>query len=186
MSRPKQGSAEYRKYKQEVSRKVSMANKRLRRLERNKLHSSPAYREWQKMKGGENFSVRNKEYRELQKENARLNHFLHSKTSTVRGANKVLKAMAKNTGMKYHGMKELHSKSAKFFKLAAKVSQYLHSANGASGAIGYQSVWKSVNKYLETSVSGDMDSAIDSISKSLTKDYEKENDGDEWDMWNLL
>lgn len=180
------GSDEYRKYKKEVSRKVSMANKRLRRLESNNLHSSPAYREWQKMKGGKKFSVRNKEYRELQKENARLNHFLNAKTSTVRGANKVLKSMAKNTGMKYHGMKELHSKSKKFFDLASKVSQYLHATNGSSGAIGYQSVWKAVNTYLEKSAPTDIDSAIDSITSSLQKGYEKENSSDDFDVWNLL
>lgn len=186
MSRKPQGSAEYRKYKQEVSRKVSMANKRLRRLERNDLHSSPAYREWKKMKGGKNFSVRNKEYRELQKENARLNHFLQSKTSTVRGANKVLKAMAKNTGMKYHGMKELHAKSAKFFKLASKVSQYLHSANGASGAIGYQAVWHSVNNYMEKQAPSNTESAVSHITRSIQRDYEQQNDHDDFDMWKKI
>lgn len=176
------GTPEYRQYKQGVLRKVSMANKRLTRLENNKLHSSPAYREWQKMKGGNRFGVKGKSYRELQKENARLNHFLQSKTSTVRGANKILKSIAKNTGIKYKKIGELHAKAPKFFKLASKVSEYIHTSTGASGAIGYQAVWSSVSNYMETNSVDNVDDAVDSIVGNLQKGYEN-NSSEDLDDW---
>ena len=100
-------SEEYLRLKAEVSRKASMANKRLVRLEKNNLTSSPAYQKWVDYKGGIKFSVRNKDYNQLQQELARVNQFIESKTSTVRGLNKVLKEMAKNTGIKYGSIKEL-------------------------------------------------------------------------------
>lgn len=182
MARKKMGTPEYRQYKQGVLKKVSMANKRLTRLENNQLHSSPAYREWQKMKGGERFSVRGKSYRELQKENAKLNHFLQSKTSTVRGSNKILKSIAKNTGIKYKKIGELHEKAPKFFRLAAKVSEYLHTSVGASGAIGYQAVWHSVSNYMAVNKVSNVDSAVDSIVGNLQQGYEDdaESDFDDW------
>ena len=142
-------SDEYLRLKAEVSRKASMANKRLVRLERNKLTSSPAYQKWIDYKGGVKFSVRGKTYNELQQELARVNQFIEAKTSTVRGLNKVLKEMAKNTGIKYRSVKELQSKAMNFFALADKIKEYLRQTEGSASAIGYQPVWQAINEYVQ-------------------------------------
>ena len=142
-------SEEYLRLKAEVSRKASMANKRLVRLEKNNLTSSPAYQKWVDYKGGIKFSVRDKDYNQLQQELARVNQFIESKTSTVRGLNKVLKEMAKNTGIKYESIKELQSKANNFFALADKIKEYLRQTEGSASAIGYQPVWQAINEYVQ-------------------------------------
>ena len=78
-----------RQLKQEISKKASMANKRLKRLEKNDLTNVPAYRQYVQG-GGVKFSVKGKNYNQLQAELSRVNHFINSKTSTVRGTNSVL------------------------------------------------------------------------------------------------
>src|SRR5574344_962766 len=114
-----------RQLKQEISKKASMANKRLRRLEKNGLTDVPAYRQYVKG-GGVKFSVKGKNYNELQAELARVNHFIDSKTSTVRGTNSVLKDIANTAKIKYNNLSELYRNVNTFFSLASKVEDYLN------------------------------------------------------------
>lgn len=138
-----------RKLKAEVSRKASMANKRLRRLERNNLTELPAYKQWVDYKGGVNFSVAGKDYNQLQQELARVNQFINSKTSLVRQANAYLKDVANITGIQYQSVKELPEKTKAFFNLASKVEQYLRNVEGSASAIGYQKIWTVINDYVK-------------------------------------
>lgn len=167
--------AEFRK---EATRKMSMANKRLRRLEKNGLVDSPAYQGV--LRNGEpQFSVKGKDYNELQKEVARMDKFLNAQTSTVRGINSTLKDMANNTGIKYKNLKELREKSKQFFELASKVEQYLRTVNDSASAIGYQKIWQAINKYTadisrQMDLSKmDIDGAILEITRGL-EEYEDE------------
>ena len=158
-----------RKLKAEVSRKASMANKRLKRLEKNNLTHLPAYQQWVDYKGGVKFSVRGKDYNQLQQELARVNQFLNSKTSLVRQANKYLKDIANITGIQYKSVKELPEKTKTFFNLASKVEQYLRNVEGSASAIGYQKIWKVINEYVEDeqiqldSAKMDMDKVLDEV-----------------------
>lgn len=136
-------------YAKEVSRKASMANKRLKRLEQKGMTDNPAYRRWLDYKDGQKFSVAGKDYNDLQKENARLNQFLSGKTSTIRGTNKVLKDMATNTGIKYEKVSDLQKASTQFFDLSSKVEQYLRVSQGSASAVGYKRIWKAINQYVE-------------------------------------
>lgn len=136
-------------YAKEVSRKASMANKRLKRLEQKDMTDNPAYRRWLNYKDGQKFSVAGKDYNDLQKENTRLNQFLSGKTSTIRGTNKVLKDMATNTGIKYEKVSELQKSSKQFFELSSKVEQYLRVSQGSASAVGYKRIWKAINQYIE-------------------------------------
>ena len=144
----KQHEARQQLSRAEVSKLVAKANKRVARLERNNLEDSPAY---QKLvnDGDVRFSVRGKDHNQLQKEVSRLNKFLESETSTVRGINRVLKDMARNTGIKYKTLAELRTKSAKFFELSSKVEQYLRTVEDMASAIGYQKIWEAINKYVK-------------------------------------
>lgn len=177
----KLASDEYLRLKVEVSRKASIANKRLVRLENNNLTSSPAYQKWVDYQGGVKFSVKEKDYNQLQQELARVNQFIEAKTSTVRGLNKVLKEMAENTGIKYGSVKELQSKSKNFFALADKIKEYLRQTEGSASAIGYQPVWQAINEYVQQEKIdlGDSELEIDGLVDKIAKltSYEKVEQG---------
>lgn len=140
--------AKIRQLKHEISQKASMANKRLKRLEKNDLTGVPAYRQYVKG-GGVKFSVKGKNYNELQAELARVNHFIDSKTSTVRGTNSVLKDVANTAHIKYDNLSDLYNNVNKFFALTSKVSDYLNATGQSALAIGYQRIWEAINKYVE-------------------------------------
>ena len=171
-----------------IRKLTATANKRLDRLEKNGLESSPAYQKW--LADGEvRFSVKGKDHNQLQKEVARLKRFLNSETSTVRGVNKTLKEMAKNTGIKYKNLKDLRSKSAKFFELASKVEQYLRTVDDIASAIGYQKIWEAINKYTKQRKQGldEADSDIDAMVRTVTDMLKATNleksKGDSGDWW---
>lgn len=144
----KKASTYYKQLRKQVSDMANTANKRLARLERNDLTSSPAFRSWEES-GGVRFSVKGKTNEEVASEYWRLKRFLDDTTSTVRGANSVLKEMAENTGIKYNGLADLKAKSKQFFDLASKVKQYLESAEQAGLALQYQKIWESINTYVK-------------------------------------
>ena len=116
-------SDKYKALRKEVSRMASAANKRLNRLQANDLQALPAFQAWEQ-NGAIKFSVKGKDYNQLQSEYWRLKNFLDDRTSTVRGANDFLREMAKNTGIKYNGLADLKEKSRSFFELAEKIKQY--------------------------------------------------------------
>lgn len=136
---------DYQSLKREVSRLASMANKRLVRLENNGFEDSPAYKQWIES-GGKKFSVRGKDYNELQKELARVRQFVNAKTSTIRGAQSVLKAIAANTGANFKG-KELWAQASNFFRVASMIEQYIRTTEDVASAIGYQKIWTAINQY---------------------------------------
>ena len=153
----------------EIRKLTAKANKRIERLEKNGLESSPAYQKW--LADGEvKFSVKGKDYNQLQKEVARLKRFLESETSTVRGVNRTLKEMAVNTGIKYKNLKDLRTKSAKFFELASKVEQYLRTVDDIASAIGYQKIWEAINKYTKQrgEAIGEGGADIDAMVRTVT------------------
>lgn len=138
---------DYQSLKREVSRLASMANKRLVRLENNGFEDSPAYKQWIES-GGEKFSVRGKDYNALQKELARVRQFVNAKTSTIRGAQSVLKAIAANTGANFKG-KELWAQASNFFRVANMIEQYIRNTEDVASAIGYQKIWTAINQYTQ-------------------------------------
>ena len=138
---------DYQSLKREVSRLASMANKRLVRLENNGFEDSPAYKQWIES-GGEKFSVRGKDYNALQKELARVRQFVNAKTSTIRGAQSVLKAIAANTGANFKG-KELWAQASNFFRVASMIEQYIRNTEDVASAIGYQKIWTAINQYTQ-------------------------------------
>ena len=137
--------------KEDLRGKVAMANKRIARLEKNDLTELSAYRSWSNQdnwRGGEKFSSAGSNYRDLQKELARVDKFLNNKSSLVREANKQLKSIADNTGIKYEKVSDLPQLTSKFFELASKAEQYLRNVQGTV-AVQYQEIWQEINAYLE-------------------------------------
>lgn len=163
--------------RKEANRLVSMANKRLRRLEKNDLTNTPAYQAYIKQ-GGKPFSTKGKNYNELQHELARLRNFIDSQTSTVKGVNQFLKDIANNTGIKYKNLKDLRQKADKFFELSSKIEQYLRNVHDVASAISYQKIWEQINVYvkdnkLDLSQSKlDLDGMIEVITQAILE-YDK-------------
>lgn len=139
-----------KQYRKEANKVISMANKRLARLEKSNLTDSPAYAKLVDSSGNPRFSVKGLDHNALQREMSRVKKFVQAKTSTVRGVNATLKEMAKNTGIKYKNLKELRSKASSFFSLASKVEQYLRNVEDVASAIGYQKIWEAINQYVKS------------------------------------
>lgn len=158
-------SDKYKELRAEVSRMASMANKRLTRLENNNLTMLPAYQAWEQ-NGSIRFSVKGKDYNQLQAEFWRLKNFLDDRTSTVREANAFLREMAENTGIKYNGLEDLKTKSTRFFELAEKIREYNQAIGQAAQALDYQKIWQQIN----TAVQQD---ALD-LSEAVSSDEQLE------------
>lgn len=158
-------SDKYKELRTEVSRMASTANKRLNRLENNNLTMLPAYQAWEQ-NGSIRFSVKGKDYNQLQAEFWRLKNFLDDRTSTVREANAFLREMAENTGIQYHGLEDLKNKSARFFELAEKIREYNQAIGQAAQALDYQKIWQQIN----TAVQQD---ALD-LSEAVSSDEQLE------------
>lgn len=141
-------SDKYKELRKEVSRLASAANKRLNRLESNNLKMLPAYQAWEQ-NGAIRFSVKGKDYNQLQAEYWRLKNFMDDRTSTVREANKFLREMAENTGIQYNGLEDLKNKSARFFELAEKIREYNQAIGQAAQALDYQKIWTQINTAVE-------------------------------------
>lgn len=162
---------DYQSLKREVSRLASMANKRLVRLENNGFEDSPAYKQWIES-GGEKFSVRGKDYNALQKELARVRQFVNAKTSTIRGAQSVLKAIAANTGANFKG-KELWAQASNFFRVASMIEQYIRNTEDVASAIGYQKIWTAINQYTQANnidlaaMQVDMEQMVSNIAQMI-------------------
>lgn len=143
-------SAEERKYRQEASRKVSMANKRLKRLEEQNLTMSPAYKKFID-EGGQKFSIRGKSKEEVRMEVARLNQFLKMTTSTVRGTKQYMTNLASEVGIKQWGsFQSLNAQLRGFFEVSGKVREYLKNVKEVAVSIDYKKIWELVNEYAET------------------------------------
>ena len=165
-----------REYRTEASRLASMANKRLKRLEDAGLTDSPAY----KAMNGQRFGVRGKSHNDLQKEVARMNRFLDSATSTIRGSNQVLKTMAESTGIKYKNLTDLKEKAKTFFELSSKVEQYLRTVEDMASAYGSTQLFTAINEYVEKAKidlgdsEKDINKLVGEIGKAIVEFEQKE------------
>ena len=137
-----------KEFRKEVSRKASLANKRLARLEKNNLQDSPAYKKFMES-GGKKFSIRGKTGSELSKELIKIDNFINMKTSTVKGLNKVLKDTADRVGVTYKDMKQLQAYSSKFFELYNKSLQYLDTVEKMGHAFDSTEIMETVKQVVE-------------------------------------
>ena len=160
-----------KKYRQEASRKVSMANKRLKRMEEQNLTMSPAYKKWVD-EGGQKFGIKGKSTQEVRAEVARLNKFLNQTTSTVRGTKKYLTNVAEQVGItNYNSFQSLNSQLKDFFEVSDRVREYLKNSKEVSVSIGYKKIWEQVNEYAETvgKEFNSLNQDIVEIAKSITQ-----------------
>ena len=131
----------------QVSHLAGIANKRLDRLEKNELTSSPAYQKWEQ-NGSHRFSVSGKSYSEVQSEYWRVKDFLEMRTSSVTGTKAVLQEIATNIGwgkIDFENIALTQEQLSNFFAIANTVSQYLDSVDESAAALDYQEIWNTIN-----------------------------------------
>lgn len=138
---------EVMKDRKQINRLVSVANKRIVRLKNNKLDDSPAMKF---VPESGKFSIKNKHGNALRSEVAKMRSFLRAQTSTIRGYDKLLKDLAKTTGMHYNKVRDIRARSARFFELASKVEQYLRNVQGIASSVGYEKIWEAINEFVKT------------------------------------
>ncbi len=173
-----------REFRAEARRLVSMANKRIRRMNKNGL-DTPAMRALQK-DGIAAFSVKGKTFNEVQAEYYRMQRFLNDATSTVKGANEMLKTMADNIGFKYKKIKDIQAYAKQFFDLAERIKQYLKQTETAANALNYRKIWTSINEYVQESsvdlagAETDLQELAEIIGNKLGIVEAEESEYDEW------
>lgn len=162
-------SEEERKLRQEARRLVSLANKRLRRLEKQNLQDSPAYKSWVDS-GGVKFGVRGKTMAQVQAEVGRLNKFINQSTSTVRSAKQYFVNVGRNVGItEFKDIPDLQNKLNNFFEITGKVKEYLHNSKEIGVAIGYQKIWEIVSDYVQEvgAETEDVEQAVLDVAKKI-------------------
>lgn len=132
----------------EVDRLALEANKRLDELESSKMFS-PAYNQWVE-NGATHFGVKGKTYQQVQSEYWRVKNFLDAKTSTVEGAQSVLRDISKNTGVYGATGKLTQEEARQFFRLADQIKDYYEMSGQAAKALDYQKIWNEVNIAIES------------------------------------
>ena len=133
----------------EARRLVSMANKRLRRLEQQNLQNTPAYQSWYN-NGAVKFSVKGKTHKEVKHEMARMNKFLNQVTSTVTGAKKNLKDIAKRTNIvTWDNFDDLQRKISDYYNISHKILELAKTIRNWSQTFNYEKVGEIVAEYME-------------------------------------
>lgn len=162
-------SEEERKLRQEASRLVSLANKRLKRMEQQNLQDSPAYKSWIDS-GGAKFGVRGKTMEQVQAEVGRLNKFIKQSTSTVKGAKNYFRNVGRTVGItEYKDIPDLQNKLNNFFEITGKVKEYLHNSKEIGVAIGYQKIWEIVSDYVQEvgAETEDVEQAVIDVARKI-------------------
>lgn len=154
--------------RREASRLVSLANKRLKRIEQQGLIESPAYKKYVE-DGKQKFGIRGKNNEEVKQEVARINDFIKKQTSTVTGTKKYLDNVAKSVGItKFENYKQLQGQLNTFFRGVDKVREYLQNSKEVSVAIGYSKIFEVVASYVEE-VGLELDSIDDLVVEMAEK-----------------
>ena len=158
-------SEAYKKLSSQLTKKISKANKRYKRLKESGWNT-PAI----DAMGDKKFhNGRNMSYREMQKEERRVDNFLKAKTSSKTGVRKTVNKMMKNTGMdKKVKTKDLVKNTKtmnKYFKVYKKMQEY-DRVKGVGRS--YQSSFNSITSYFESNgVEGSVDDILDGVVSSL-------------------
>lgn len=133
----------------EARRLVSMANKRLRRLEQQNLQDTPAYKSWYN-NGAVKFSVKGKNHKEVKHEMSRINKFLNQVTSTVTGAKTNLKDIANRINITtWDNFDDLQKRISDYYELSNRVLELARITRNWAESFNYEKVGEIVAEYME-------------------------------------
>lgn len=158
-------SEEYKRLSKRLTKKISKANKRYDRLKQAGW-KTPAI----EAMGDRRFhNLRSMSYREMQKEERRVDNFLQAKTSSKTGVRRSVNRMMKNTGMdkkfKTSDVMGNRNTMAKYFKVYLKMREY-DRVKGIGRT--YQASFNAITSYFEShGTGGSVDDILDSVISSL-------------------
>ena len=160
-------SKEYKRLSKHLSKLVSKANHRYDRMKKAGWNS-PAM-DTAKNTGGRFKNGRSMTYREMQKEQKRVENFLNSKTSSKTGTRKSVNKLLKATGMdkKFKTGDVMKNKKTmdKYFKVYKKMREY-DRVKGVGRT--YQASMNAVTSIFEsTGGTGTVDDILDKVISSL-------------------
>lgn len=172
-------SKEYKRLSKHLSKLVSKANHRYDRMQKAGWNS-PAM-DTAKKTGGRFKNGRSMTYREMQKEQKRVENFLNSKTSSKTGTRKSVNKLLKATGMdkKFKTGDVMKNKKTmdKYFKVYKKMREY-DRVKGVGRT--YQASFNAVTSIFESKGgSGSVDDILDSVISSLDIKTDDNFDSDE-------
>lgn len=155
----------------QVSRYAQMANKRMQRLEDNNLQMVGAFKEWERQ-GKPHYSVKGKDYNELQSEFWKIKKVLDDTTSTVRGANYYLRNIASQMGFKNMSLSQIKENVVGYWKVFSRVKQYLSTVENEGYNIGSPRIQEMITNYVTTSKRDlnnveDLNNALSSIIQEV-------------------
>lgn len=172
-------SKEYKRLSKHLSKLVSKANHRYDRMKKSGWNS-PAM-DTAKKTGGRFKNGRSMTYREMQKEQKRVENFLNSKTSSKTGTRKSVNKLLKATGMdkKFKTGDVMKNKKTmdKYFKVYKKMREY-DRVKGVGRT--YQASMNAVTSIFEsTGGNGSVDDILDKVISSLDTGSDDNWDSDE-------
>lgn len=160
-----------------ISTLASAANKRLKRLETSGTYSPAA--EYVKSHGGK-FSVAGKNQNQLLTEFFRLQQFMESKTSSVKGAKKwqrnvrdtVADTIKQRTGARGQAGKQIEKEVREIFNDPDKKNQFWDLYSRLSNEYDVKENYKEIWDDIAGAMSADESSTTDDIFEYLTNRYE--------------
>ena len=167
-------SLDYRRsFREHVSERARVLNKRFQRLEQAGLTESPSYRAFVQQEGGRKFGLtrdgRSIDDREALLELKRIERFLGQSTNTVTGATDELKRMANRWGIEYSNRQDIQRSASRLYEISNKLLEYNKSA-GMGYTVGTDEVQRIVANFMETNPEG-ADVSVDLATRMLT-DYD--------------
>lgn len=167
-------SLDYRRsFREHVSERARVLNKRFQRLEQAGLTESPSYRAFMQQEGGRKFGLtrdgRSIDDREALLELKRIERFLGQSTNTVTGATDELKRMANRWGIEYSNRQDIQRSASRLYEISNKLLEYNKSA-GMGYTVGTDEVQRIVANFMETNPEG-ADVSVDLATRMLT-DYD--------------
>jgi len=139
---------EIRELKQEIHRKIGIANKRIDRLKEQGLENTPAYRNLIQNTGVTRFSIKSASSKnELRRLEGQLDQFIGRKTSTVTGVKKWQKGIADTLGVNYEKVSEIGQNLDSYIDLLGKLTQYQRSQGGVEE--GSERRVTAIDKYIK-------------------------------------
>lgn len=162
-----------REFREHVSERARVLNKRFQRLEKAGLTDSPSYRAFMLQEGGRKFGLtrdgRRIDDREALFELRRIERFLGHSTSTVTGTTDELKKMANRWGVEFNNREDLQKAASKLYNISNKLLEYNKSA-GMGYVVGTDEIQRMVANFMSTNPEG-VDVSVDLATRMLT-DYD--------------
>lgn len=191
----KKTKTKYTKERKQLADKVSQmartANKRLDRLAKNNLEGQSAYAKWYD-NGAVRFSVKGKNYQQLQKEYWRVKNFLDSQTSTIKGAKQNMQRVAeKIMGLKAENvakmsLQELNDITTNFFRIKDTMEDYYEQINNNAKRLDYQKIFTEIQQYFNANelMALGTNTDFDVLVKQMREYFDMEQSLEQqYDLW---